>query len=126
MIGEWASLAPNSDCMCLNHPPHLHSGILTPSGTINNPPSIQLIARLALAYAHAGAHIVAPSDMMDGRIHAIKQALREDGLEGCVSVMSYSAKFCSAWYGPFRDAAGSGVKVSEKRIDDLKSTRKIT
>jgi porphobilinogen synthase len=69
---------------------------------INNVPSVQRLADVALAYAKAGAHCVAPSDMMDGRIGAIKKKLIEEGLAGKTTLMAYSAKFSSNMYGPFR------------------------
>ena len=74
---------------------------------LDNESSIQQLAQMALAFAKAGADVVAPSDMMDCRIAAIKQCLKEAGLADRTAVMAYSAKFCSGLYGPFRDAAGS-------------------
>lgn len=71
-------------------------------GTINNELSIKRIAEVALSYAKAGCHIVAPSDMMDGRIGAIKTLLHSQGLGNKVCVLSYAAKFASCFYGPFR------------------------
>merc|ERR1711881_509660 len=64
------------------------------------------------AYAKAGAHVIAPSDMQDGRVSAIKERLEEENLESCVSVLSYSAKFASCFYGPFRNACGSAPKTT--------------
>ena len=78
------------------------SGILYDDGSINNTASIERLGEVALAYAKAGCHIVAPSDMMDGRVGAIKAALRGASLGSKVSVLSYSAKFASGFYGPFR------------------------
>ncbi|KAF2978589.1 hypothetical protein EK904_006632 [Melospiza melodia maxima] len=88
-------------CLC-PYTSHGHCGILREDGTIQNELSCQRLAEVALAYAKAGCHIVAPSDMMDGRIAAIKQALISNDLGNKVSVMSYSAKFASCFYGPFR------------------------
>ncbi|RKP03136.1 hypothetical protein CXG81DRAFT_9915 [Caulochytrium protostelioides] len=93
-------------CLC-EYTDHGHCGLLTPDGTIRNGPSIARIAAVAAAYARAGAHVVAPSDMMDGRIGAIKAALTAATWQATTAVMAYSAKFASALYGPFRDAAGS-------------------
>lgn len=73
-----------------------------PDGTINNEPSIQRLATIAVAFAKSGADIIAPSDMMDSRIAAIKNMLKKNELGGKVAVMSYSAKFASCFYGPFR------------------------
>jgi len=88
-------------CLC-EYTSHGHCGILHPDGLINNVPSVQRLADVALAYAKAGAHCVAPSDMMDGRIGAIKKKLIEEGLAGKTTLMAYSAKFSSNMYGPFR------------------------
>ena len=76
--------------------------MLHADGTIDPAPSAARIAAVALSYARAGAHCVAPSDMMDGRIRAIKRALIDNGLGNKCTLMSYSAKFASALYGPFR------------------------
>ena len=88
-------------CLC-EYTSHGHCGLLHEDGTINAPPSAERIAEVALAYARAGAHCVAPSDMMDGRIKAIKRKLIDDGLGNRCLLMSYSAKFASGLYGPFR------------------------
>lgn len=88
-------------CLC-EYTSHGHCGILHPDGLINNPPSVARLSEVAVNYARAGAHCVAPSDMMDGRIKGIKQGLIEAGLVGKVTLMSYSAKFASGLYGPFR------------------------
>lgn len=90
-------------CLC-EYTSHGHCGYLQAdgSGTIDNPPSVARIAEVAVNYAKAGAHCVAPSDMMDGRIKAIKQGLIDVGLGNRCTLMSYSAKFASGLYGPFR------------------------
>lgn len=88
-------------CLC-EYTSHGHCGILLDDGTIDNPKSIARLADVAVAYAKAGAHFVAPSDMMDGRIASIRQALVDHGLAGSTSLMAYSAKFASSMYGPFR------------------------
>jgi porphobilinogen synthase len=90
-------------CLC-EYTSHGHCGFLHEDGTINATPSAERIAEVALAYAKAGAHCVAPSDMMDGRIKAIKRKLIDDGLGNRCLLMSYSAKFASGLYGPFRYA----------------------
>lgn len=105
-------------CLC-PYSSHGHCGILYDDGTINNDESILRIAEVALSYAKAGAHIVAPSDMMDNRIQAIKTALRGHGLEGKVSVLSYSVKFASSFYGPFRDAAKSAPAFGDRKCYQL-------
>lgn len=88
-------------CLC-EYTDHGHCGILHEDGTINNPPSVKRLAEVAVNYAKAGAHCVAPSDMMDGRIKAIKEGLIEAGVAGSTTLMSYSAKFATGLYGPFR------------------------
>lgn len=91
-----------------------HCGIMNADHTLDNQRSINRIAEMSVFLGRAGAHVVAPSDMMDGRIGAIKMGLKQAGLDGRVSVMSYAAKFASVFYGPFRDAAGSGAKFGDR------------
>lgn len=105
-------------CLC-PYTSHGHCGVLTADGVIDNEPSIQRIAEIAFAYAKAGAHIVAPSDMMDNRIWAIKKILRENKMENTVSVLSYSVKFASGFYGPFRDAAKSAPAFGDRKCYQL-------
>lgn len=105
-------------CLC-PYTTHGHCGILYSDGTINNSASIQRIAEVALAYAKAGAHIVAPSDMMDGRIGAIKDQLVKNNLGNKVAVLSYAVKFSSSFYGPFRDAANSKPAFGDRRCYQL-------
>ena len=100
-------------CLC-GYSDHGHCGIIHENGSINNQPSIERLAEIAVAFAEAGAQCISPSDMMDGRIGAIKHALKEAGYGSTVPVMSYSAKFASCFYGPFRDAAGSGAKFGNR------------
>jgi porphobilinogen synthase len=88
-------------CLC-EYTSHGHCGYLNEDGTINTLPSVLRIAQVAVNYAKAGAHCVAPSDMMDGRIKAIKRALIDEGFGNRCLLMSYSAKFASSLYGPFR------------------------
>ena len=87
-----------------------------PDGSINNKATLPLLAAQALAYAKAGADIVAPSDMMDGRVLAIKNILAEHGYGGKVPVLSYAVKFSSSFYGPFRDAAKSAPAFGDRKV----------
>jgi len=105
-------------CLC-PYSKHGHCGILYEDGTINNDASIKRIAEVAINYAKAGAHIVAPSDMMDNRIFAIKESLIKNKLEGKVSILSYSVKFASSFYGPFRDAAKSAPAFGDRKCYQL-------
>nr|XP_020664846.1 delta-aminolevulinic acid dehydratase [Pogona vitticeps] len=105
-------------CLC-PYTSHGHCGILRQDGTLQNEASCRRLAEVALAYAKAGCHIVAPSDMMDGRIRAIKEALVSNDLGNKVSVLSYSAKFASCFYGPFRDAAQSKPAFGDRRCYQL-------
>ncbi|KAL0956457.1 hypothetical protein HGRIS_002603 [Hohenbuehelia grisea] len=105
-------------CLC-EYTSHGHCGVLHEDGTINTEPSVQRIADVALNYAKAGAHCVAPSDMMDGRIKGIKRALIDAGYGNKCTLMSYSAKFASALYGPFRDAAGSAPSFGNRKCYQL-------
>lgn len=88
---------------------HGHDGVLTDDGQdVDNDRTVEILSRMAVLNAEAGADFVAPSDMMDGRVQAIREALDEDGLSRC-GIVAYSAKFNSAYYGPFRDAVGSST-----------------
>jgi len=100
-------------CLCA-YTDHGHCGLLDDDGEVANDPSLEVLARTAVSHADAGADVVAPSDMMDGRVAAIRQALDDAGHEG-VSIMSYSAKYASAFYGPFREAAGSAPGHGDRR-----------
>ena len=103
-------------CLC-EYMSHGHCGIVhrTPGRTtILNDPSLKLLARTAASHAEAGADMIAPSDMMDGRVQAIRSMLDQRGFES-VPIMSYAAKFASAFYGPFRDAAESTPKFGDRR-----------
>lgn len=110
-------------CLC-EYTSHGHCGVLHEDNTINTPPSVARIAEVAVNYAKAGAHCVAPSDMMDGRIKAIKLGLMEAGLANKCTLMSYSAKFASSLYGPFRDAAGSAPSFGNRKCYQLPPTAK--
>ncbi len=90
-------------CMC-EYTSHGHCGVLDPDGVVDNDGTLPLLADAALAYARAGADIVAPSDMMDGRVAAIR-AMLDAGNKADTAILSYAAKFASAFYGPFREAA---------------------
>jgi porphobilinogen synthase len=102
-------------CLCA-YTSHGHCGILTEKG-IDNQASIARLAEVALAFAQAGCQLLAPSDMMDGRIRSMKQILLEHKFN--VPVMSYSAKFASAFYGPFRDAACSSPSFGDRKAYQL-------
>lgn len=99
-------------CMC-EYTDHGHCGVFR-GNDVDNDATLELLAREALSHAGAGADMVAPSDMMDGRVGAIRSALDENGFAG-VGIMAYSAKFASAFYGPFRDAAESAPKFGDRR-----------
>jgi porphobilinogen synthase len=103
-------------CLC-EYTDHGHCGIVV-DGEIANDPTVDQLVRAAVTHAAAGADIVAPSDMMDGRVGAIRQALDERGFEN-TAIMSYAAKYCSAFYGPFRDAAGSTPKFGDRRSHQM-------
>lgn len=105
-------------CVCA-YTSHGHCGILKEDGTINNSLSIKRLAEQATSYAKAGAQIIAPSDMMDGRVGAIKASLQEAGIGSSVSVLSYAVKFSSSFYGPFRDAAKSAPTFGDRRCYQL-------
>ncbi|OAP60382.1 hypothetical protein AYL99_05384 [Fonsecaea erecta] len=105
-------------CLC-EYTSHGHCGILRDDGSLNNAMSVERISDVAMAYAHAGAHCVAPSDMNDGRIRAIKLKLIESGLSHQVNLMSYAAKFSGCLYGPFRDAAGSCPSFGDRKCYQL-------
>jgi len=105
-------------CLC-EYTSHGHCGILRDDGSLNNALSVERIADVALSYANAGAHCVAPSDMNDGRIRAIKLRLIEAGIAHQVVLMSYAAKFSGCLYGPFRDAAGSVPSFGDRRCYQL-------
>lgn len=102
-------------CLC-EYTSHGHCGVLadTPGGDVLNDPTLELLARCAVAYADAGADIVAPSAMMDGQVAAIRAALDEAGHDQVV-LLSYAAKFASAFYGPFREAAESTPAFGDRR-----------
>jgi len=99
-------------CLC-EYTSHGHCGVVE-DGRVRNDPTLELISRTALSHVEAGADMVAPSDMMDGRVAAIREALDESGYQEA-PIMAYSAKYASAFYGPFRDAAGSAPQFGDRR-----------
>jgi porphobilinogen synthase len=103
-------------CLC-EYTDHGHCGIVV-EGEIVNDPTVDQLVRSAVSHASAGADIVAPSDMMDGRVGAIREALDERGFDK-VAIMSYAAKYWSAFYGPFRDAAGSAPTFGDRRSHQM-------
>ncbi|MDO4541073.1 MAG: porphobilinogen synthase [Syntrophomonadaceae bacterium] len=100
-------------CLC-EYTTHGHCGVLLPDGTVENDSTLEILARQAVSHARAGADIVAPSDMMDGRVGCIRQALDENGFTQAV-IMSYAAKYASSFYGPFREAAECAPKSGNRR-----------
>ncbi len=100
-------------CLC-EYTDHGHCGLLTATGEVDNDPSLDLLARMSLSMVEAGADIVAPSDMMDGRVGAIRDALDDAGYTS-TPIMAYSAKYASAFYGPFREAADSTPQFGDRR-----------
>ncbi|MFI4990393.1 MAG: porphobilinogen synthase [Solirubrobacterales bacterium] len=100
-------------CLC-EYTEHGHCGVLREDGAVDNDASVELLARTAVSQARAGADLVAPSDMMDGRVREIRTELDGEGLAD-VPILAYSAKFASAFYGPFRDAAGSTPAFGDRR-----------
>ncbi len=99
-------------CLC-EYTDHGHCGVIR-EGDVDNDPTLELLAREAVSHARSGADMVAPSDMMDGRVAAIRTALDAEGFQG-VPIMAYAAKFASTFYGPFRDAAESPPRFGDRR-----------
>lgn len=99
-------------CLC-EYTSHGHCGVLE-KGHVHNDATLELLARASVVYAQAGADVVAPSDMMDGRVYAIREGLDEAGLDDII-VLSYAAKYASAYYGPFREAAGSTPQQGDRK-----------
>jgi porphobilinogen synthase len=100
-------------CLC-EYTSHGHCGVVRSDGVVDNDATLELLARTAVSQARAGADVIAPSDMMDGRVATIRTALDDDGLTD-TPILAYSAKFASAFYGPFRDAAGSTPSFGDRR-----------
>ena len=103
-------------CLC-EYTSHGHCGVIV-DGDIANDETVELLVRSAVSHAVAGAHIVAPSDMMDGRVGAIRSALDERGFDQ-VAIMAYAAKYCSGFYGPFREAADSTPQFGDRRSHQM-------
>jgi porphobilinogen synthase len=103
-------------CLC-EYTSHGHCGVIV-DGDIANDATVDLLVRSAVSHAAAGAHIVAPSDMMDGRVGAIRTALDQRGFDQ-VAIMSYAAKYCSGFYGPFREAADSTPQFGDRRSHQM-------
>ena len=99
-------------CLC-EYTDHGHCGVVE-AGEVQNDPTIELLVKESLSHARAGADVIAPSDMMDGRVGAIRAALDENGYQN-LPIMAYSAKYASAFYGPFREAAESTPKFGDRR-----------
>ena len=99
-------------CLC-EYTSHGHCGVVE-QGEVQNDPSLELLSKMAVSHAKAGAHVVAPSDMMDGRVGAIRDALDTSGFAG-LPILSYAAKYASAFYGPFREAADSAPQFGDRR-----------
>jgi porphobilinogen synthase len=100
-------------CLC-EYTSHGHCGLVSDDGEVLNDVSLELLAKTAVSHAEAGAHAVAPSDMMDGRVAAIRAALDAEGYEQ-LPIVSYAAKYASAFYGPFRDAVDSAPAFGDRR-----------
>ena len=100
-------------CMC-EYTSHGHCGLLLENGGVDNDATLELLSKEAVSHAKAGADMVAPSDMMDGRVGAIRQALDESGFTE-VPIMAYAAKYASSFFGPFRDAADSAPSTGDRR-----------
>jgi porphobilinogen synthase len=109
----WPDLAVITDvCLC-EYTSHGHCGVLE-GNEVDNDATLEILAKVALSHARAGADVIAPSDMMDGRVGAIREALDEDGFDR-VAILAYSAKYCSGFYGPFREAADSAPRFGDRR-----------
>ena len=100
-------------CLC-EYTSHGHCGLLDGHGEVNNDATLELLAKTAVSHARAGADIIAPSDMMDGRIGAIRQTLDAEGFSD-TAILSYAVKYASAFYGPFREAAGSAPAFGDRK-----------
>ena len=109
-------------CMC-EYTSHGHCGIVHGSD-VDNDETLEYLGKIAVSHAKAGADIIAPSDMMDGRIGFLRSALDENGFKN-VSIMSYSAKYCSAFYGPFRDAAGSAPQFGDRKTYQMDPANRL-
>ncbi|WP_252231756.1 porphobilinogen synthase [Clostridium sp. ZBS15] len=109
-------------CMC-EYTSHGHCGIIHESD-VDNDETLEYLGKIAVSHAKAGADMVAPSDMMDGRIGFMRKALDDNGFKN-VSIMSYSAKYCSAFYGPFREAAGSAPEFGDRKTYQMDPANRL-
>ena len=100
-------------CLC-EYTDHGHCGLVDSQGQVDNDSTLELLSKMAVVHAQAGADMLAPSDMMDGRVAAIRTALDTDGFSH-LPIMSYAVKYCSAFYGPFREAADSAPAFGDRR-----------
>ncbi|MDD2619794.1 MAG: porphobilinogen synthase [Syntrophomonadaceae bacterium] len=100
-------------CLC-EYTDHGHCGVFAPNGTLNNDATLEILAKEALSHAEAGADIIAPSDMMDGRVGYIRKCLDENSYQD-IPIMAYAAKFYSSFYSPFRDAADSAPQFGDRK-----------
>jgi porphobilinogen synthase len=117
LVAEVPDLVVITDvCLC-EYTEHGHCGVLDGERILNDP-TVDRLVKSALVHAEAGAHVVAPSDMMDGRVGAIRAALDARGFED-VAILSYAVKYCSAFYGPFREAAESAPKFGDRRSHQM-------
>lgn len=111
---EYPSICVIADvCLC-EYTSHGHCGTLDALGNVKNEETLPLLAKASVSYAAAGADMIAPSDMMDGRVKYIREALNKEGFD-YVSIMAYSAKYCSSFYGPFREAADSAPQFGDRK-----------
>jgi porphobilinogen synthase len=111
---EWPKLVVITDvCLC-EYTSHGHCGLLSAEGDVLNDPTLALLARVAVSHAQAGTDMVAPSDMMDGRVEAVRTALDREGFYQ-LPIMSYAVKYASSYYGPFREAADSAPKAGDRK-----------
>lgn len=116
----WPHLVVVTDvCLC-EYTSHGHCGLLSPKGEVLNDPTLELLTKVALSHVRAGADMVAPSDMMDGRIAALRQGLDAHDFTS-VPIMSYSVKYAGAFYGPFREAADSSPKSGDRKAYQMDS-----
>lgn len=111
---EFPELVVMADIALDPYTDHGHDGVLDKAGRVDNDQTVHLLAKMALLVAEAGADIVAPSDMMDGRVGFLRDALDDEGFEN-VGILSYTAKYASSLYGPFRDALLSSPKLGDKK-----------
>ena len=102
------------DVCCCEYTSHGHCGVLDENGYVKNDETLEILGKIALSYAKAGVDVIAPSDMMDGRIEKINEILEKNGYYNII-LMSYAVKYSSAYYGPFRDAADSAPKFGDRK-----------